>query len=158
MVNRFTASADETVKLGEELGKQLGPGSFIAVYGDLGAGKTQFARGVAAGLGVDRTQPITSPTYTLVNEYQGRLPFYHFDLYRLHDHYDVVELGFEEYFYGQGVCLVEWAERITDTLPALRLDITISRSGENARRFEFQPFGSLYESILKKCFDHHGDS
>lgn len=155
---RFTASSEETADLGESLGKLLGPGSFIALYGDLGCGKTQFARGVAAGLGVDRSQPITSPTYTLVNEYPGRLPFYHFDLYRLHGNDDIVELGFEEYFYGQGVCLVEWAERIAGDLPAIRLDITILRAGENTRRLEFQPHGLLYESILKKCFDPHGDS
>jgi tRNA threonylcarbamoyladenosine biosynthesis protein TsaE len=147
-----TNCPEETVALGISLARLLAPGDFIALTGDLGAGKTQFARGVASGLHVDPSIPITSPTYTLLNIYQGRLPLYHFDLYRLQGAQDVVDLGFDEYFYGEGVCLVEWAERLAGEIPREHLTICFSHSGDDTRILEFIPSGQRAEDILRNLF------
>ena len=128
-----TDSEADTVQQGVLLGRLLQPGDFIALVGDLGAGKTQFAKGIALGVGVSSHIPITSPTYTLMNEYQGRVPLYHFDLYRLSTVDDIVELGFEEYFYNSGVSLVEWAERLGDNLPEELLTVELTVCGESCR-------------------------
>jgi len=150
---------EETVALGERLGRFLVPGSFIALTGELGSGKTQFVRGVATGLGIDRSVPITSPTFTLLNEYRmGRYTLYHFDLYRLSGGDDAAELGFDEYFHGNGICLVEWAERLGADLPAERIDILFEYSGDTERRIDFIPRSSNHEALLKKCFDRCPDS
>ncbi|EAT15166.1 tRNA (adenosine(37)-N6)-threonylcarbamoyltransferase complex ATPase subunit type 1 TsaE [Desulfuromonas acetoxidans] len=106
-----SASEQQTLRLGEALGKLFPAGSLILLHGDLGAGKTCLASGIARGVGVDPDVPITSPTYTLLNCYEGRLPLYHFDLYRLGGEEELEELGFDEYFHGDGVALVEWPER-----------------------------------------------
>lgn len=146
MVSR---SVEETIALGERLGALAGPGDFIALTGELGSGKTHFARGVVAGLGVDRSVPVTSPTYTLMNLYAGRLPLYHFDLYRLAGDQDVAELGFEEYFYGSGVCIVEWAERLRELLPEEHLTILFSYRDDTSRSITLEPHGAHYEAIVK---------
>lgn len=148
----FSKSVLETIALGERLGSLLSSGDFIALTGDLGSGKTQFAKGIAAGLAVDPSVPVTSPTYTLVNIYKGRFPLYHFDLYRLHGDQDIVDLGFEEYFYGRGVCLVEWAERLNDLLPEERLEVALSHAGDECRRFTFTPFGDRAYEIVERLF------
>lgn len=148
----FSNSVLETIALGERLGSLLSSGDFIALTGDLGSGKTQFAKGIAAGLAVDPSVPVTSPTYTLVNIYKGRFPLYHFDLYRLHGDQDIVDLGFEEYFYGRGVCLVEWAERLNDLLPEERLEVALSHAGDECRRFTFTPFGDRACEIVERLF------
>lgn len=161
-----TRSALETSALGRRLGELLEAGDFIALTGDLGTGKTEFAKGVAVGVGVDGTIPITSPTFTLLNMYQGRLPFYHFDLYRLAGEGDMLELGFDEYFYGCGACLVEWAERLQGEMPGDRLSITFSHGGDECRHLLFEPHGQRYEELVeglfpgnrKKCFDPLQDS
>ncbi len=145
----LSGSAAQTVSLGERLGALLGEGDFIALTGELGSGKTQFARGVAAGIGVDPAVPVTSPTYTLMNLYHGRLPLYHFDLYRLAGDQDVADLGFEEYFYGTGVCLVEWPERLGCLLPEERLTVLFSYLDDNSRNISFEPCGERYEEIVK---------
>ncbi|RNC67828.1 MAG: tRNA (adenosine(37)-N6)-threonylcarbamoyltransferase complex ATPase subunit type 1 TsaE [Desulfuromonadales bacterium] len=144
--------------LGETLGRVLEPGCFIALIGELGSGKTHFVRGVSAGLAVDSSVPITSPTYTLLNEYEGRLRLHHFDLYRLEGGDDAAHLGFDEYFYGSGVCLVEWAERLGEEMPLERLDIMFSYEGEDTRRLDFVPHGQKHEALLKKCFDRCRES
>src|SRR5512138_2964769 len=108
----ITTAPEETERLGALLGSLARPGDYVSLIGDLGAGKTCFARGVARGVGVDPEVPITSPTFTLMNIHQGRIPLYHFDLYRLAGDGDVDELGFGEYFSGDGLSLVEWAERL----------------------------------------------
>lgn len=149
MLTVISGSAAETVALGERLGALLGEGEFIALTGELGSGKTQFARGVADGIGVDRAVPVTSPTYTLMNIYHGRLSLYHFDLYRLAGDQDVADLGFEEYFYGSGVCLVEWAERLGCLLPEERLTVLFSYLDDNSRNISFEPSGERYEEIVK---------
>lgn len=147
-----TRRPSETLAVGARLGALLEPGDFIALCGELGSGKTQFAKGVAAGLGVTNESPVTSPTYTLMNIYAGQLPFYHFDLYRLAGDADLQDLGFADYFYGDGVCLVEWAERLTDELPAERLTITFSCAGEEQRRLEFVPAGDRYIALVQQFF------
>ncbi len=153
MLSVTTRSAAETAALGRRLGELLQPGDFVALTGELGAGKTQFARGVALGLAVDPAQPVTSPTYTLMNVYHGRCPFYHFDLYRLAGDDDAAELGFSEYFHGDGVCLVEWAERLISEMPAERLTVSFHHAGDDLRRIEFAASGDRYRELANTLFD-----
>ena len=110
----YTASAQETEQLGQRLGQRLKPGAVIAYSGDLGAGKTAFTRGLARGLGIE--DPITSPTYTIVNEYPGKIPLFHFDMYRLGSSEDLFDIGWEDYLTRGGVIAVEWSERVEDAL------------------------------------------
>ena len=119
----ITHSPEETEKLGAALAQRLKPGAIIAYTGDLGAGKTAFTRGLAKGLGY--TQPVTSPTYTIVNEYLGgRLPLFHFDMYRLASSDDLWDIGWEDYLERGGVCAVEWSENVADAMEdAIRVDI-----------------------------------
>jgi len=142
-------SPDSTEALAGKLSQLLLPGDFISLHGDLGAGKTKFASGIAKGLGVDPSIPVTSPTYTLLNIYQGRMPLYHFDLYRLSGDDDVVALGFSEYFYGNGTCLVEWAERLNDELPQSRLEIHLRYVDDNSRDIELIATSSRYNQLLE---------
>ena len=121
-----TRSAKETYQLGVELGKKAQKGQVYTMLGDLGVGKTVFTQGLAEGLGI--TEPISSPTFTIVQEYdEGRLPFYHFDVYRIGDISEMDEIGFEDYVYGEGVSLIEWANLIEEILPKNRVDITIEK-------------------------------
>lgn len=121
-----TYSAKETEQLGIAFAQQLQPGSICALNGDLGTGKTVFTQGVAAGLGIE--EAVNSPTFTIVQIYEGgRLPFYHFDVYRIGDIEEMDEIGYEDCFYGEGVCLVEWAELIKELLPADTRRITIEK-------------------------------
>jgi tRNA threonylcarbamoyladenosine biosynthesis protein TsaE len=119
----------DTFRLGEELGRQVQPGEIFLLEGDLGVGKTVFAKGFAVGLGI--TEPITSPTFTIIQEYEeGRIPLYHFDVYRIADEEEMYELGYESYFFGDGVCLIEWASRIPDLLPSYCRKICIEKDLE----------------------------
>lgn len=118
-----TASADETVALGERLGALLRPGDIIALEGNLAAGKTTITKGIARALGVDET--ITSPTFCLVSEYAGKIPLYHFDVYRLQGADDFANLGADEMLYGNGVCVIEWSEKIIEELPSRTIKIKI---------------------------------
>ena len=113
MMQITTHSADETQALGQKLASRLAPGDVIAYFGDLGAGKTAFTRGLAQGLGI--TAPVTSPTYTIVNEYlSGRIPLFHFDMYRLSSSDELFDIGWEDYLSRGGVCAVEWSENVED--------------------------------------------
>lgn len=150
MYEIVTRSSDETYALGKALGRLLVPGDFIALIGDLGSGKTRFTAGIAAGAGVPADVPLTSPTYTFMNEYHARLPLFHFDLYRLENVDDIVELGFEDYFYGNGACVVEWADRIAGQLPDQRLQIRFLYLGENERRIIFTPEGPRYQFLCSE--------
>lgn len=123
-----TNSYDETQKVAEEIAKTLNGGEFIAMYGDLGAGKTAFVQGLAKALGVKGH--VTSPTFTIVNEYFGRLPLYHFDVYRIADPDEMYEIGYDEYINGDGVCVVEWAELIEDLFPEKYIKLTILKAEE----------------------------
>ncbi|HUW65142.1 MAG TPA: tRNA (adenosine(37)-N6)-threonylcarbamoyltransferase complex ATPase subunit type 1 TsaE [Spirochaetia bacterium] len=148
MSTLYSAGPEETRNLGRHLAGLLGPGDLVVLSGGLGAGKTLFAGGVGQGLGL--SGPITSPTFILVREYQGgRLPLYHMDTYRLDDGADLVDLGYEEYFYGRGVTLIEWGERAGPLLPAERLEISFSfvPGREEERLVEITAFGEHYRKI-----------
>ena len=126
---RESFSPEDTYKLGKELGLKAQPGSVYCLNGDLGVGKTVFTQGFAAGLGI--VEPINSPTFTIVQEYYGgRLPLYHFDVYRIGDISEMDEIGYEDYFYGQGVCCIEWALLIQEILPENAINITIEKNLE----------------------------
>ena len=125
-----TYSADETQALGKKLAESLRPGDVIAYFGDLGAGKTAFTRGIAEGLGV--SEQVTSPTYTIVNEYlSGRLPLFHFDMYRLGSSDELFDIGWDDYLARGGVCAVEWSERVSDALPEDTIFVDIARTDEH---------------------------
>ena len=127
-----THSPEETEKVGMALAEQLKAGTVLAYRGDLGAGKTAFTRGLARGLGA--TEPVTSPTYTIVNEYlSGRLPLFHFDMYRLRSADELFDIGWEDYLERGGVCAVEWSENVEDALEN-PVNVTIEKLGEDARR------------------------
>ena len=128
-----THSPEETEAVGRKLAAQLQPGDVLAYYGDLGSGKTAFTRGLAAGLGV--TEPVTSPTYTIVNEYlSGRLPLFHFDMYRLGSADELFDIGWEDYLARGGICAVEWSENVEEALDgALRITITKDSADETVR-------------------------
>ncbi len=120
---------EETFRLGIQLGKKAQKGDVFALLGDLGVGKTVFTKGVAAGLGI--SEPVNSPTFTIVQEYEGgRVPFYHFDVYRIGDVEEMEEIGYEDYFYGQGVSFVEWANLIKEIMPDNTIWITIEKNLE----------------------------
>lgn len=124
-----TYGAEETFAFGRQIGERLRPGTVIALVGDLGVGKTVFTQGVAAGLGI--REPVNSPTFTIMQVYEdGRLPFYHFDVYRIGDIEEMEEIGYEDCFYGEGVCLVEWADLIRELLPEKTCTITIEKDME----------------------------
>ena len=132
----ITNSPEQTEAVGAALGKVLQPGTILAYRGDLGAGKTAFTRGLARGLGY--TEPVTSPTYTIVNEYLGgRLPLFHFDMYRLGSSDDLWDIGWEDYLERGGVCAVEWSERVEDALEDA-INITIEKTGEESRRITIE--------------------
>jgi tRNA threonylcarbamoyladenosine biosynthesis protein TsaE len=136
------------MNLGEKIGRLAHQGSVIALCGDLGTGKTVLAKGIAAGLGV--TAIVTSPTFVILNEYEGRYPFYHFDIYRLNAPEDMYELGYEEYFYGDGVTAIEWAQKIGDLLPEEHLRVELRVTGESDREISFIPFGQEYVKLIEE--------
>lgn len=122
-------SEDETKKIGFEIARSANKGDIFCLKGDLGVGKTIFTKGFALGLGIE--EHITSPTFTIVNVYDGRVPFYHFDVYRIADSDEMYEIGYEEYIDGDGICLIEWAELIADILPKNVIWISITKDLEN---------------------------
>ena len=136
-------SADETLKLGQSLGEQAKPGEVYTLIGDLGVGKTVLTQGIAGGLGID--EPICSPTFTIVQVYEeGRMPFYHFDVYRIGDIEEMDEIGYEDYFYGDGLTMIEWANLIEEILPERRKEITIEKDlekGFDYRRITIKEVG-----------------
>lgn len=129
-----TSSPEETVELGKKMGEGLKAGDVVALVGELGAGKTTFMQGLAQGLGV--AGYVKSPSFTLVNKYEGRFPVYHLDLYRLGDIHEIYELGIEEYLYGDGVCIIEWAEKAYSLLPEKHILIKFFYTGGKSRRIE----------------------
>ncbi|MCW9706974.1 tRNA (adenosine(37)-N6)-threonylcarbamoyltransferase complex ATPase subunit type 1 TsaE [Aliifodinibius sp. 1BSP15-2V2] len=131
---RITRSPAETIAFGQEIADELEAGGILCLEGDLGAGKTHLVKGIAKGLDIDPNS-VQSPTYTLINEYRGRLPLYHFDCYRMESPQEALEIGAEEYFYGAGVCVIEWPERIAPLIPPEALWITITATGKEVRKF-----------------------
>jgi tRNA threonylcarbamoyladenosine biosynthesis protein TsaE len=144
------ADLSATEAFGRRLASLLFPGAIVALVGQLGAGKTHLVRAIAEGLGVADRRAVNSPTFVLIQEYDARLPIYHFDAYRLKEPRDFAELGVHEYFAGNGVCLIEWADRVTEILPSEYLRITLTITGETSRRFELEGFGERYERNLKR--------
>jgi len=142
-------AADEaaTAKLGLALADVLSAGSVVALNGPLGAGKTRLVQSLAAGLGADR-QDVVSPTFVVIHEYPTKTPIYHFDVYRIQDDDEFLELGPDEYFESDGITLIEWAERVENCLPSERMDIVIQIENATERSFELSAHGSSYESIL----------
>ena len=130
-----THDPEETFEVGRTIGMNAKPGQIYTLTGDLGVGKTVFTQGVAAGLGI--TEPVNSPTFTIIQEYEdGRLPFYHFDVYRIGDLEEMEEIGYDDYFFGQGICLIEWAELIEEILTEKRIEVTIEKNLEKG--FEYR--------------------
>ena len=138
-----------TQSFGRRLGKLLFPGSVVALIGPLGAGKTQLVRAVSEGLLIRDSRIVTSPTFVLIQEYDARLPIYHFDTYRLADERAFLDLGVQEYFEGEGVCLIEWADRVERSLPSEYLRITFEVTGETTRKLTVQALGHRYEKVLQ---------
>ncbi|WP_420829958.1 tRNA (adenosine(37)-N6)-threonylcarbamoyltransferase complex ATPase subunit type 1 TsaE [Bacillus ectoiniformans] len=130
----------------EQLAHHLFPGSVILLEGDLGAGKTTFTQGLAKGLGVKRN--VNSPTFTIIKEYMGKMPLYHMDVYRVKDSEE--DLGFDEYFYGEGVCVIEWAHLIEAQLPDEYLKISLLHKGDDDREIQILPVGDRYETLSKE--------
>lgn len=142
-------SLEKTNSFGMELGSFMLAGDMIALSGELGAGKTTFVKALARGLGIP-TDDVSSPSYTLVNEYYGRIPLYHFDLYRLEGADDVDDLGFDEYMEGDGLAVVEWADVAPQILPSEYLEIKIMISGEESRDLELKAIGERYVKIVER--------
>lgn len=150
---KLTNSAIETKEFATRLGTLVSPGDVITLEGDLGAGKTTFTQGLAVGLGVKRN--VTSPTFTIIKEYQGRIPLYHMDVYRLEDAEE--DIGFAEYFYGTGITIIEWAQYINDFLPKNRLDIYIEVIDQDRRKIICQSSDSHYETLISELKAAEGD-
>ncbi|MDF2607540.1 MAG: ATP-binding protein [Bacillales bacterium] len=145
----LSKSSDDTTEIAFKIGMLLDKGSIITLEGDLGAGKTTFTKGLAKGLQIERN--VNSPTFTIIKEYKGRLPLYHMDVYRVESSEE--DLGFDEYFFGDGVTVVEWAHLIEDQLPKKRLEIVIKNISENERQFTFYPLGEIYRKICKEILE-----
>jgi len=140
-----TYEASETFALGERIGRTAKAGQVYTLVGDLGTGKTVLSQGIGSGLDID--EPISSPTFTIIQEYDsGRMPFYHFDVYRIGDVYEMEEIGYEDYFFGEGICLVEWADLIKEILPEEVISISIEKNlekGFDYRRITIEGMTSL---------------
>ncbi len=142
-----TTSVEETEQFGERIGRALEPGMVVALMGQLGAGKTTLTKGIGRGLAVDDL--IHSPTFNLIHEHRGRMPVYHFDIYRLTSPEQLEDLGYEDYFYGDGVTIIEWPEKVMHMLPPDHLEVRISAAGDE-RTFEIVATGSLSAKVLEK--------
>ena len=139
------SSLERTETLGKVLGEIAEPGDVITLQGPLGAGKTALTQAIARGLGVDPRVYVTSPTFGLLHEYQGRIPLYHMDLYRLTGEDEIESLGFTEYFYGRGLTVIEWPERLGNLVPAERLEIVLTITGETSRYAKLEGHGNFWQ-------------
>ena len=149
-MNTISRSVNNTVKLGSRLGRLLGPGDVVGLTGELGSGKTTFTKGIAGGLGIRDAKHVNSPSFVIVKEYAGRVPLYHFDIYRLDDPSDLDTVGYKEYFYGRGVTVIEWADKIGRILPDEYLAVEFSAGGERERTIKFTPRGQRYEKLCAR--------
>src|SRR5438132_4346625 len=140
---------DATMAFGRRLAGLLFPGAVVALVGPLGAGKTHLVRAIAEGLGIADSRVVNSPTFVLIQEYEARLPLYHFDAYRLRTEAEFFDLGAHEYFEGTGVCLVEWADRVTGCLPDQFLKITLHPTGETTRQMVVENQGDKYAPVVE---------
>lgn len=147
-LNVITKSPEETKKLGKKLGKLTKPGDLLAFYGELGAGKTCFIQGISQGLKVK--DYVTSPSFTIINEYKGKIPIFHFDLFRLNHAEEILELNYMEYFYGEGLTVIEWAEKIEAFLPQEHLKIDIKFKDHSQRIISLISQGDRFNRFLKE--------
>ena len=145
-----TKSALQTIRLGRRIGALLHPGDVVALAGELGAGKTQFIKGLAVGAGVGKPTYVSSPSFTLINEYPGKVPFYHIDLFRLESQKEAEGLGLEDYLHGGGITAIEWADKIPSLLPGEMLLIDIVYTGKNTRSIEMIGKGKRYEEFVNE--------
>ena len=143
MLTFFTHSADETTALGYKIGKKLKKGDIIAMQGTLAAGKTTITKGIAQAL--DISEEITSPTFCLISEYYGKMPLYHMDVYRLDGTEDFINLGVDDMLYGDGVCIIEWSEKIMNELPKNTIILRILPQDDNSRKIEIENFNETIE-------------
>lgn len=144
----FVENIEQTINIGRQIGKLTNPGDIICLIGDLGTGKTHLTKGIAEGLEIQ--EHITSPTFNIVNEYEGRLKFYHFDVYRVNDPDEIAAIGFDEYIFSQGVSVIEWANYIEELIPDEHLTIIIEKvnnENENLRKITLKNFGERYNYI-----------
>ncbi|RSL29288.1 tRNA (adenosine(37)-N6)-threonylcarbamoyltransferase complex ATPase subunit type 1 TsaE [Salibacterium salarium] len=155
MLHYKSTSPEDTAKIAGIIGRHLESGDILTLTGDLGAGKTHFTKGLAAALGVERI--VNSPTFTIIKEYNGRLPLYHMDVYRL-DEEEADELGIEEYLESEGICVIEWPEKIKDILPEDRLEITITRENETNRDLHLKSIGDRFHALCKELQRHENIS
>jgi len=143
-------SASETARIGKTIGNRLLPGDVVALVGELGAGKTQFIKGLATGVGIGNSTYISSPSFTLIHEYPGKTPFYHIDLFRLRREKEAEELGLEDYVQGRGITAIEWADRIPSLLPEDMLFISIIYVDKNTRSLEITGKGKRYVNLVEQ--------
>lgn len=155
-VGLISHSPAGTRKIGRRLGRHLRPGDVVCLLGEMGVGKTVLVQGIAEGLGVLRGRGVRSPTFTLVHEYWGRCPIYHLDLYRLRGEEELEGIGWEEYLYGEGVAVIEAADRVPRRLPAERLEVLMHREGETRRRLTLLGYGERYHPLLKQVVGERG--
>ena len=151
-INVLSKSTDQTLELGEKLAKHLRKGDIVCLEGDLGSGKTTLIKGIAKGLHI-APEKVNSPTFVLMNAYHGRLPLYHFDLYRLEAVHEISSIGYEEFLYGDGVAVIEWAERLGQLMPKEYLRVELKHKGENERAIKLSAVGERYSPIIQ----HFGD-
>jgi tRNA threonylcarbamoyladenosine biosynthesis protein TsaE len=151
-------SPEETISLGAQLGRRLFPGAVIALTGDLGSGKTCLVQGIAMGLAVPEEFYVTSPTYTIINEYPGRLALFHVDVYRLAGPGDLDDIGFDEIMAQDGLTVIEWAEKVADRLPKERLSISLLITGDRSRSIEIRACGKRYVEIIDGMSDVEYDN
>jgi tRNA threonylcarbamoyladenosine biosynthesis protein TsaE len=144
-------SIKDTLHLGKIIAKNIREGDILCFYGQLGSGKTVLAKGIAHGLRIKQDK-IISPTFVLIREYKGRIPFYHFDLYRLKDEEDLAVLGYEEYFYSKGLSIIEWADRLKYILPKEHLKVKFYITGRNKRSLELCASGQRHKELLKGIY------
>lgn len=149
-----TESPDETQALGEKLGQTLKQGDVIALIGDLGTGKTCLTQGIARGIGIAPNEIVSSPSYILINEYSGAIPIYHIDLYRLENSEEIAELGLSEYVEGDGICIIEWAERMADALPDTCIKIHITLGETNVSGNYNETDASISQSLADENIRH----
>jgi tRNA threonylcarbamoyladenosine biosynthesis protein TsaE len=148
-LNLISPTPQETERIGSLLGTLLIPGDVIALAGELGSGKTTLVRGLAQGMGFS-PEEVASPSFTLINEYEGPLPLFHIDLYRLRDEHELREIGYEEYLDKAGVAVIEWADRIPDAIPQASLWITLRYQIEDHREIVLKPHGDRYEKMIEE--------
>ena len=149
----YSLNYQDTVNLGQKIARCLKPSTLVALIGELGSGKTTFTKGLSLGLGIKSADMVVSPSFVLLKEYKGKIPLYHFDLYRLNKIQDLEQLGYEEYFYGNGLNVVEWAEKAEELLPEDYLKVELSHRKINERLIKITSVGRKYKDLIKKFED-----